>query len=97
MTREQAIFFETMEDLNFEGYTEILILAYHEFICGVDFSKLNDVEVHSRAKKFLKQYQQLWYSDVDLYDLRWDILEQLDLNEAEWEYLDLKNEQEEFE
>jgi hypothetical protein len=90
MTREQAIFFETMDDLNFEGYTELLILSYHEFITGFDFSEASDIDVHRRAKKVIKKYQQYWYSAVNFFDLRSEILEKLELDDAEWEYLDQK-------
>lgn len=88
LTREQAIFFETIEDLAFEGRTELLILAYHEFLSEYDFAKTSDVQVHLRAKELIQKYQQLWYTDVNLDELRWEVLEQLDLEDAAWEYLD---------
>jgi hypothetical protein len=97
LTREQAIFFEVMLDLNYEGYTEPIIFAYHDFISNCDLSKMSDLEVHRRAKECFKRYQHQWFGPEDFYEIRWDILEQLDLDEAEWEYLDLKNEQEEYE
>lgn len=88
MTREQAIFLETMDDLCFEGYTEFLIFAYHEFLSGMDFSTASDIEVHRRAKEAILKYQDYWYKDINVFDERYEILEQLDLDDAEWEYLD---------
>ncbi|NRR05630.1 hypothetical protein HP570_25795 [Brevibacillus sp. RS1.1] len=90
LSREQAIFFETMLDLNYEFELELLILAYHDF-SRLDFSLLSDKDVHSRAKHLIKHYEALG-KGVDLYDTRWAILEKLDLDDAEWEYLDLDEE-----
>lgn len=88
MTREQAIFLETLDDLCFEGYTEFLIFAYHEFLTGMDFTSASDIEVHRKAKEVILKYQELWYKDISFFDERYEILEQLDLDNAEWEYLD---------
>ncbi|MET3291825.1 UNVERIFIED_CONTAM: hypothetical protein ABID98_004395 [Brevibacillus sp. OAP136] len=91
MTREKAIFFETMQDLNIDGSLEPLFFAYHDFISGFDFSNVSDVVVHARAKECLKRYRPLCSNaEIDFYDMRWDILEKLDLQNAEWEYLDKK-------
>ncbi|MGG4492440.1 hypothetical protein [Brevibacillus reuszeri] len=87
LSREQAIFFETMLDLNYEFEIELLILAYHDF-SRLDFSVLSDKDVHSRANHLIKHYEALG-KGVDLYDVRWEILIKLDLDDAEWEYLDL--------
>ncbi|GIO10080.1 hypothetical protein J31TS6_61080 [Brevibacillus reuszeri] len=87
LSREQAIFFETMLDLNYEFELELLILAYHDF-SRLDFSVLSDKDVHSRAKHLIKHYEALG-KGVDLYDVRWESLIKLDLDDAEWEYLDL--------
>ncbi|KMZ42643.1 MULTISPECIES: hypothetical protein [Bacillales] len=88
MTREQAIFLETMDDVGFEGYTEFLIFAYHELISGMELTSASDVEVHRRAKAVILKYQDYWYKDVNFFDERYKILEQLDLDDAEWEYID---------
>ena len=88
MTREQAIFLETMDDVGFEGYTEFLIFAYHELISGMDLTSASDVEVHRRAKAAILKYQDYWYKDVNFFDERYKILEQLNLDDAEWEYID---------
>lgn len=50
MTREQAIFFEVMDDLNFCGILEPLIFSYHAFISGYDFSSATDLEVQVRLR-----------------------------------------------
>lgn len=83
MTREQAIFFEILEDFAWDGSLEPMFFAYHDFISGIDFTTLSDLEVHRRAKDCLRRYEGLY--DHCFYDLRWDILEQLDLEDAEWE------------
>lgn len=85
MTREQAIFLETFEDLNFEGLTELVILAYHDFITGFDYSGASDIEVHLTAKELIKKYQEYWYSDVDFSGIRSEIIEKLDLDDVVWE------------
>ncbi|MGG0888129.1 hypothetical protein [Brevibacillus parabrevis] len=86
LSREQAVFFETMLDLNYEFDIELLILAYDDF-SRLDFSLLSDKDVHDRAKHLIKHYEALG-KGVDLYDLRWGVLEKLELDDAEWEYLD---------
>lgn len=96
MTRVQAIFLETMDDLCFEGYTELLILAYDEFLTGFDFSTADDLEIHRRAKAVIKRYQDYWIHGVTFLDVRNEILDQLDLDEAEWEYLDKMERMEEL-
>lgn len=88
MTREQAIFFETMEDLDCDGSFEPLFFAYHDFIVGVDLTRATDLEVHRRAKECLLRYKPLLNSPICFYDKRRDIIDQLDLDSAEWEYLD---------
>lgn len=90
MTREQAIFLETIDDLCFEGYTEFLILAYHEFSTGMDFTSASDIEVHHKAKEVILKYQEFWNKNISFFDERYEILEQLDLDDAEWEYLDCR-------
>ncbi|MED4782694.1 hypothetical protein [Brevibacillus choshinensis] len=93
MTREQAIFLESMDDLSFEGNSESLIFAYCEFQFGVDFSTANDIEVQRRAKMAIKKYQEYWEQDRELFDERYIILDQLDLDDADWEYLDYSEEE----
>ncbi|MGD8191844.1 hypothetical protein ACQCN2_17905 [Brevibacillus ginsengisoli] len=88
MTKEQAIFFETMDDLNFEGDLEPLLFAYHDFVVGFDFTNVTDIEIHRRAKECLLQHKELLDSPICFYDERHNILETLDLDSAEWEYLD---------
>lgn len=90
MTREQAIFFETMDDLDCDGSLEPLFFAYHDFIIGDDLTKDTDLEVHRRAKECLLRYKPLLDSPICLYDKRRDIIDHLDLDCAEWEYLDYK-------
>lgn len=81
-----------MMDLNYEIELELLILAYHD-ILRLDFSLLSDKDVTSSAKHLIKHYEALGKA-VDLYDMRWAILEKLDLDYAEWEYLGLYNRRE---
>lgn len=88
MTREQAIFLEAFEDSNFEGLTELIILAYHDFITGVDFSGTSDIEVYRIAKGLIKKYQDYWYTDVDFSVVRSEVVEKLDLDGTEWGLLD---------
>jgi hypothetical protein len=90
MSREQAIFFEVMEDFNFEGAIEPLVFAYHDFIMETSLPNLSDIEVHKKAKECFLRYKDFWWADIDYYDMRWRILETLNLDEAEWEYADLK-------
>lgn len=88
MTRELAIFLEVMDDSNFEGLTEFLILAYHDFVTGFELSRMSDVEVQIAAKELINKYQHFWYSNVDFSSNRLDILEKLNLDDAEWESQD---------
>jgi hypothetical protein len=93
MKREQAIFFEVIQDMALDnGHFEPFFFAYDDFIRGVDFSTLTDLEIHQRAVSCLEKYKDLidFSCDVDFYDLRWDILEKLDLDDAQWFYLDRK-------
>ncbi|MCR8963935.1 hypothetical protein O0550_12095 [Brevibacillus halotolerans] len=91
MTREQAIFFEVMEDLNLEGAIEALFFAYHEFIVETDTENATDLEVHRKAKECLLRCKYLLNSDICFYDLRWDILKNLALDDAVWEYADIES------
>lgn len=87
MTREHAIFFETMDDLCVEGDLEPLFYAFQDFFTECDLNKMSDLEVHLKAKECLKRYQHLWNSlDVCLSQLRCSVLEKLNLDEAEWEH-----------
>lgn len=88
MTREQAVFFEIMEDLDCEGSLEPLFFAYHDFIVGGDLSGATDIETHRRAKESLLRHKPLLNSSICFYDKRRDIIDHLDLDSAEWEYLD---------
>lgn len=88
MTREQAIFFETMEDLDCDGSLEPLFFAYHYFIIGVDLTTATDLEIHRRAKECILRYKPLLDSPICLYNQRRDIIDILNLDDAEWEYLD---------
>lgn len=88
MSREQAIFFEVMDDLDIEGDLEPLFFAYHDFILKNNITNVPDLEVFRIAKECIKSYVELQTSSIDFYDLRWDILETLDLDDAEWEYVD---------
>lgn len=88
MLREQAIFFEVMEDLQIEGSTDIIILTYHDFITGFDFSSATDVQIHERAVEYLKKENSYWRDYEGVYHKRHDVLEKLDLEGAKWEYRD---------
>lgn len=92
MLREQAIFFEVMEDLYISGHLEPQIFAYHDFIMNFDFSSATDLEIHARAVECLKRYEEMIKGKSSksriFYDMRWDILEKLDLENAKWEYRD---------
>lgn len=87
MSREQAIFFEVMSDLALDGQIEPLFFSYNDFILNFDFSHASDMEVYFRAKECLKRYKHLLLAD-GFYDMRWDILETLNLEEADWENID---------
>lgn len=88
MTREQAIFFELIEDLDFYGSLEPMFFAYHDFVIGFDFTTATDLEIYRRAKDCFLRYKALLESTICFYDERWNILEKLDLDSAEWEYMD---------
>ncbi|MCG7317913.1 hypothetical protein [Brevibacillus laterosporus] len=89
LSREQAIFFEVMSDLALDGYIEPLFLSYTDFIFNFNFSQATDMQVYHRAKECLKRYEHLLLTDdFCFYDMRWDILEKLDLEDADWENLD---------
>lgn len=88
MLREQAIFFEVMEDLYISGSTEGIILTYHDFITGFDFSTATDLEIHKRAVEYLKKNETRYRDYLNIYNQKHDILETLNLEDAKWEYRD---------
>ncbi|NOU95321.1 hypothetical protein GC093_19125 [Paenibacillus sp. LMG 31456] len=88
MNREQAIFLEVMDDLDFNGILEPLIFSYHDFLSGYDFSISTDLEIQKRARECMKKYMIMQDTSICFYDQRWEILKTLDLDAAEWDYLD---------
>jgi intein-encoded DNA endonuclease-like protein len=87
MKREQAIFFEVLDDLDIGGVIEPAFFAYDDFVRGFDFDSATDLDIHSRAVVFLKKYR-IDNVNTDFYEIRQDVLDKLNLEHAQWEYRD---------
>lgn len=94
MRREQAIFFEVLEDMCVMEKlrsTEPLIFIYDQFIRDFDFESASDLDIQKRATDAVRAYEPV-LSDIGLgqrlYHQRHDILEKLDLEQAPWTYED---------